>query len=107
MPQTTPQNTDSTPLALFLTNDLEVLAGIWGAMENFHGMARNPMTLQRDSQFADFRLAPSAPGDSQKEEKTCDFWNGCHFGTVNFDSDTVTVPVRLRDLIVHDLEFCG
>lgn len=70
-------------------------------------MARIPLNLRSDSQFANFRLALSALGDSQSKERTANFWNGCHFAIVNFVSVTVTVPVRPRDLIVNDLEFCS
>jgi hypothetical protein len=76
-------------------------------MGDFHEMARIPLNLRSDSQFANFKLALSALGDSQSEERTSNFWNGCHFGIVNFVSVMAAVPVRLRDLIVNDLEFCS
>ncbi len=63
-------------------------------------MARIPLNLRSDSRFANFRLALSALGVSQSEERTSNFWNGCHFAIVNFVSVMVTMPVRRRDLIV-------
>jgi hypothetical protein len=92
---------------------------VWEAMGDFPGMARKPVNLRSDSQFANFRLGLSALGDSQNEEKASNFWSGCHeeetssfwnsshFGIVDFVSVMVAVPVELRDLIVNDLEFCS
>jgi hypothetical protein len=50
---------------------------------------------------------PFALGDCQKGEKTLNFRNGCHFEIVNLVGVVVTVHVKLCDLIINDLEFCG
>ena len=59
------------------------------------------------SPLANFRLTPAALGDSQKNEKTSNLWNGCRFGIFNFVSVTFTLVVKGRDLIVNDLQFCS
>jgi hypothetical protein len=50
---------------------------------------------------------PFALGDCQKEEKTLNFRNGCHFEIVNFVGVVVTMQAKLSDLIIDDLEYCG
>jgi hypothetical protein len=50
---------------------------------------------------------PFALGDCQKEEKTLSFRDGCHSEIVNFVRVVVTMQVKLCDLIINDLEFCG